>query len=146
MNLTEKSGFFPEYYLNIRNVCTENDINQFSTFQNDLERAQYVDRIKLVRDHDLKIKRKFVGKSAQQSLQYKEKGNLAFKNQKYIEALVLYTKSLIAIPAENSKYFHIYILFILLCTNLILQDMLLQLFMQIVRLPFIIWKSIMNVY
>ncbi|XP_055378198.1 SET and MYND domain-containing protein 4 [Condylostylus longicornis] len=109
MKLTEKPGFFPEYYQNIKNVVDDEIIKKFSIFENDFERVSYIENLKNVRDNDLKLQRTFHGKNLSQSMDYKEKGNLAFKNQRWIEALTLYSKSLIVAPKEDKN--HLAILF-----------------------------------
>lgn len=98
MALTEISGFFPEYYLNLRNVCKEADIDNISQYKNDKSRMEFIDSLDFVRTNDLKIERKFDGKNGEAAAALKEKGNKAFKAMKWLEAMVLYSKSYIALP------------------------------------------------
>ncbi|XP_055917831.1 SET and MYND domain-containing protein 4 [Eupeodes corollae] len=102
MSLTEISGFFPEYYLNLRNVATETDIEKISQCTSDKKRMEYIDSLEFVRSNDLKIERTFEGKNSSTAAALKEKGNQAFKAMKWLEAMVLYSKSYIALPDEKS--------------------------------------------
>lgn len=113
MSITESAGLFAEYYLNIKNSLTnfEEEIEKIKLCKNDLERVKFLENFKGVIDQDekLAIRREFEGKSAELAADFKEKGNLAFKSKQWLEAMVLYTKSYIALPEDKGKCFFIFL-------------------------------------
>lgn len=107
MSLTETTGFFPEYYFNLKN-CFKNfdeEIENIKLCKNDLERVKFLKNLKIVQEQEekLPIQREFKGKSNTIAAEFKEKGNLAFKSKQWLEAMVLYTKSYIALPEDKGK-------------------------------------------
>lgn len=105
MSFTANSGFFPDYYLNLKNSIADFDveIEKINECKNDLERVQFLENLKGLKEHDdeLQICQEFEGKSSTAASEFKERGNLAFKSKKWLEAMVLYTKSYIALPEDK---------------------------------------------
>ncbi|XP_037950105.1 SET and MYND domain-containing protein 4-like [Teleopsis dalmanni] len=107
MGLTEKSGFFPDYYLNLKNSnlsSFDKEIEKIAECHNDVERMAFVDQLTFVkeRDDDLRVRREYNGKDSAIAADLKEKGNSAFKAKKWLEAMMLYTKSYVAVPQEKA--------------------------------------------
>lgn len=104
--ISGKTGFFQEYYLNLKNshaATIDAEIEKIADFKNDYDRISYVDSLATVRQNDFIVKCQFEGKDDQLAAQLKDKGNQAFKETKWFDALVWYTKSLIAIPEDKGK-------------------------------------------
>lgn len=99
-------NFFASYYVQLKNSIEnfDEEVEKIAQCKNDLERVRFVESFKGLtdgRDEALQIRREFHGKSAATALDFKEKGNLAFKAQKWLEAMVLYTKSYVALPDDK---------------------------------------------
>ncbi|KAM7345838.1 SET and MYND domain containing, class 4, member 3 [Cochliomyia hominivorax] len=105
MPFTESSGFFAEYYFNLKNSITnfDNEIENIKLCKNDLERVKFLENFQGVAELDdkLPIGREFTGKSVAIAAEFKEKGNLAFKSKLWMEAMAFYTKSYIALPEDK---------------------------------------------
>ncbi|XP_075166218.1 SET and MYND domain containing, class 4, member 3 isoform X1 [Haematobia irritans] len=102
--LSEKN-YFANYYVELKNGCEnfDQEVEKIKLCKNDLERIQFVENFKGLSGHDekLQIRKESHGKNAAAGLDFKEKGNMAFKAQKWIEAMVLYTKSYVALPEDK---------------------------------------------
>lgn len=108
MPLSQQKGFFAEYYLKLREAggaSCETDIAKLSGCGNDDERVAYVDQLNWVRSGDagLQVQREFKGKSATVSAELKERATAAFKQKKWLEAMLLYSRSYVALPSDKSK-------------------------------------------
>ncbi|XP_011192734.2 SET and MYND domain-containing protein 4 [Zeugodacus cucurbitae] len=106
MSLVEKTGFFPDYYLNLKNSQSDVfdvQIGKIAACRNDYERLTFVEQFPGVRENDgqLQVKREFAGKNADTAAQLKEKGNQAFKAKNWFEAMLFYTKSYMALPEHK---------------------------------------------
>ncbi|EDW01344.1 SET and MYND domain-containing protein 4 [Drosophila grimshawi] len=104
--LSQQKGFFAEYYLKLRaagGATCESDIAKLSTCGNDDERVAYVDQLSWVRDGDaeLQVQREFNGKSLTASAELKERATVSFKQKKWIEAMLLYSRSYVALPNDK---------------------------------------------
>lgn len=112
MSFIEATGFFAEYYLNLKNSIQDFDkkIEQIKDCKNDLERIRFIENFECVQEHDdkLQIERATESKNVNAAADLKEKGNLAFKTKQWLEAMVLYTKSYIALPEDKCKYYRFY--------------------------------------
>lgn len=104
MSSLGERNYFANYYVQLKNSIEnfDNEVEKINLCKNDLERIQFVENFKGLhqQDDNLQIRREFQGKDAAAALVFKEKGNLAFKAQKWLESMVLYTKSYVALP-EN---------------------------------------------
>lgn len=110
MTLVEKTGFFPEYYLNLKNSQSDVfdvQIGKIAACRNDYERLIFVEQFPGIREHDgqLQVKREFAGKNIDTAAQLKEKGNQAFKAKNWFEAMLFYTKSYMALPEDKGECF-----------------------------------------
>ncbi|XP_037806669.1 SET and MYND domain-containing protein 4 [Lucilia sericata] len=105
MSFIERTGFFADYYLNLKNSINnfDEEIEKIKLCKNDLERVKFLKNLKGVPEQDdkLSIKREFEGKNSGAAAEFKEKGNLAFKSKQWLEAMVLYTKSYVALPEDK---------------------------------------------
>ncbi|XP_061397445.1 SET and MYND domain-containing protein 4 [Musca vetustissima] len=101
-----EKNYFASYYVQLKNSIEhfDEEVEKIGQCKNDLERVHFVENFKGLnegQDEALQIRREFRGKSAAIALDFKEKGNMAFKAQKWLEAMVLYTKSYVALPEDN---------------------------------------------
>ncbi|XP_036331884.1 SET and MYND domain-containing protein 4 [Rhagoletis pomonella] len=108
MSLVEKTGFFPDYYVNLKNShldIFDVEVAKIAACRNDYERLTFVEQFPGVRESDgqLQVKRVYVGKDADTAAQLKEKGNQAFKAKNWFEAMVFYTRSYLALPADKAS-------------------------------------------
>ncbi|KAH8280291.1 hypothetical protein KR018_001592 [Drosophila ironensis] len=104
--LSQKTGFFAEYYLKLKDQAgsgCESDIAKLSACGSDEERVAYVDQLPWVQagDANLAVNQEFPGKSAALAAEIKERATAAFKAKKWLEAMVLYTRCYLALPSEN---------------------------------------------
>ncbi|KAH8299554.1 hypothetical protein KR044_002756 [Drosophila immigrans] len=104
--LSQQKGFFAEYYLKLREVgaaSCESDIAKLSGCGNDDERVAYVDQLSWVRSGDagLLVEREFKGKSATIAAELKERATAAFKQKKWLEAMLLYSRSYVSLPSDK---------------------------------------------
>ncbi|ALC41289.1 CG7759 [Drosophila busckii] len=104
--LSKQKGFFAEYYLNLRNAggdSCEADIAKLDTCGNDAERVAYVEQLEWVRAGDaaLQIEREYTGKSAQVAAEFKERATTAFKQKKWLEAMLLYSRNYVTLPSDK---------------------------------------------
>lgn len=102
MDLTKNIGFFIDYYMKIKNECTEEDISALGLLNSDIERIEYVSQLAPVRSNLLTIQRKF-GKCEEKSLEMKQNANDAFRNKNWMDALMLYSKSYVTMPSEKES-------------------------------------------
>lgn len=100
---SENPEFFPDYYEKVKKLINPNDINALGNFKTDLERIQHVSKISIVSENKVKINREFAGKSEENALKLKQIGNEAFRNKKWTEALMLYSKSYVSMPGEKGE-------------------------------------------
>lgn len=108
MSLVQKTGFFPDYYLNLKNSQSDIfdvQIGKLAACRNDYERLIFIEQFPGVREHDerLQVKREFAGKNADTAAQFKENGNQAFKAKNWFEAMLFYTKSYMALPEDKGE-------------------------------------------
>lgn len=108
MTLVEKTGFFPDYYLNLKNSQSDVfdvQVGKIAACRNDYERLVFVEQFPGVRENDeqLEVKRVFAGKNADMAAQHKEKGNQAFKAKDWFEAMLFYTRSYMALPEDKGN-------------------------------------------
>uniref|UniRef100_A0A1A9WP51 SET domain-containing protein n=1 Tax=Glossina brevipalpis TaxID=37001 RepID=A0A1A9WP51_9MUSC len=105
MVLNRNNGFFTAYYLNLKNSLKDFDleVENIKHCKNDCERINFLDRLSGLQeqDHALNVKRVYEGKNAELAADLKEKGNMAFKAKKWLEAMILYSKGYIALPADK---------------------------------------------
>uniref|UniRef100_A0A1A9UIY6 MYND-type domain-containing protein n=1 Tax=Glossina austeni TaxID=7395 RepID=A0A1A9UIY6_GLOAU len=105
MGLNGNDGFFSAYYLNLKNNLKDFDleVENIKHCRNDLERIEFLNRLSGLQEHDhaLNVRRSYEGKNADVAADFKEKGNIAFKAKKWLEAMILYSKSYIALPADK---------------------------------------------
>ncbi|XP_033155180.1 SET and MYND domain-containing protein 4 [Drosophila mauritiana] len=104
--LSQKTGFFAEYYLKLKDQAgpnCESDIAKLSACKSDEERVAYVEKLPWVQagDANLVVNQEFGGKNAFLAAEIKERATAAFKAKKWLEAMVLYTRSYVALPSEN---------------------------------------------
>lgn len=107
--LSQQKGFFAEYYLKLRDgggASCEADIAKLGTCGNDEERVAYVDQLAWVRAGDvgLQVQREYAGKSAQIASELKERATAAFKQKKWLEAMLLYSRSYVALPSDKGEF------------------------------------------
>lgn len=104
--LLEKSGFFPDYYLNVVNQSTPDELESIGKCKTDYERVSYLASLPFMKASDLKLELEFNGKSEEIASKLKESGNAAFKAKKWLDAMILYSQSLVALPLKgNGLYF-----------------------------------------
>lgn len=106
--LSQQKGFFAEYYLKLREAggaSCEADIAKLGTCGNDEERVAYVDQLSWVRDGDagLQVQREYAGKNATVAAEFKERATAAFKQKKWLEAMLLYSRSYLALPSDKGE-------------------------------------------
>lgn len=106
--LSQKKGFFAEYYLKLREAggaSCEADIAKLGTCGNDEERVAYVDQLSWVRDGDagLQVQREYAGKNGTVAAEFKERATAAFKQKKWLEAMLLYSRSYLALPSDKGE-------------------------------------------
>ncbi|TDG50660.1 hypothetical protein AWZ03_002964 [Drosophila navojoa] len=106
MPLSQKKGFFAEYYLKLREAggaSCEADIAKLSACGTDDERVAYVDQLPWVRagDADLQVQREFNGKNATVAAELKERATTAFKQKKWLEAMLLYSRCYVTLPHDK---------------------------------------------
>ncbi|KAH8415808.1 hypothetical protein KR222_001194 [Zaprionus bogoriensis] len=104
--LSQQKGFFAEYYLKLREAggaSCESDIAKLDACGNDEERVAYVDQLAWVcgGDAGLQVQREFAGKSATIAAELKERATGAFKQKKWLEAMLLYSRSYVALPSDK---------------------------------------------
>ncbi|BFG06135.1 SET and MYND domain-containing protein 4 [Drosophila madeirensis] len=106
--LSQKTGFFAEYYLKLKEqagagASCEADIAKLSECKSDEERVAYVDQLPWVQsgDANLLLRPEFDSKRAPLAAEIKERATAAFKAKKWLEAMVLYTRSYMSLPSEN---------------------------------------------
>ncbi|XP_030386848.1 SET and MYND domain-containing protein DDB_G0284059 [Scaptodrosophila lebanonensis] len=102
----QQSAFFTEYYLKLKQAggsTSDVDIAKLAACRNDDERVAFVDQLEWVRacDSELLVKREFTGKNANVAAGLKERATQAFKAKKWLEAMMLYSRSYVALPSEN---------------------------------------------
>lgn len=100
--LLEKSGFFPEYYLNVINQSTPDELESIGKCKDDYSRVQHLNSLPFIKSSDLKIEKNLTGKSLEIATKMKESGNGAFKAKKWLDAMILYSQSLIALPLKGN--------------------------------------------
>lgn len=101
---TESKGFLKELLQNLQSNLNGDQVKQFANFDNDEARYKFV-----VQDPKLKeftVSRNASIKSVELALNFKQKGNTAFKNQNWKSALDFYNKSLLLMPAEHGECVH----------------------------------------
>ncbi|XP_053964507.1 SET and MYND domain-containing protein 4 [Anastrepha ludens] len=108
MSLVEKTGFFPDYYLNLKNSQSsifDVQVAKIAACRNDYERLTFVEQFPGVRERDaeLQVRRVYAGKDADTAAQLKEKGNQAFKAKNWFEAMLFYTRSYMALPEDKAS-------------------------------------------
>lgn len=106
--LSQTTGFFAEYYLKLKDqagATCEPDIAKLAACGSDEERVAYVEKLPWVQagDANLVVNQEFAGKSAVLAAEIKESATSAFKAKKWLEAMVLYTRSYLALPSENGE-------------------------------------------
>lgn len=106
--LSQKSGFFADYYLKLKEEAgagCESDIAKLAACGSDEERVAYVEQLPWVRagDANLVVNQEFAGKNASLAAEIKERATAAFKGKKWLEAMMLYTRSYVALPSENGE-------------------------------------------
>jgi len=107
--LSQKTGFFAEYYLKLKDQAgtnCESDIAKLSSCKSDEERVAYVEKLPWVQagDANLVVNQEFAGKNASLAAEIKERATAAFKAKKWLEAMMLYTRSYVALPSENGEW------------------------------------------
>lgn len=100
--LLEKNGFFPEYYLNVVNQSTPDELENLGKCKTDYDRVKYLNSLPFMKSSDLKIELDFNGKSLEIATKMKESGNAAFKAKKWLDAMILYSQSFIALPLKGN--------------------------------------------
>lgn len=106
--LSQQKGFFAEYYLKLREAggaSCEADIDKLGACGNDEERVAYVDQLSWVRagDAGLQVQREYAGKNATIAGELKERATAAFKQKKWLEAMLLYSRSYLALPSDKGE-------------------------------------------
>lgn len=106
--LSQQKGFFAEYYLKLREAggaSCEADIAKLGACGNDEERVAYVDQLSWVRagDAGLQVQREYAGKNATIAGELKERATAAFKQKKWLEAMLLYSRSYLALPCDKGE-------------------------------------------
>lgn len=106
--LSQQKGFFAEYYLKLREAggaSCEADIAKLGACGNDEERVAYVDQLSWVRagDAGLQVQREYAGKNATIAGELKERATAAFKQKKWLEAMLLYSRSYLALPCDKCE-------------------------------------------
>lgn len=107
--LSQKTGFFAEYYLKLKDQAgpnCESDIAKLSACKSDEERVAYVEKLPWVQagDANLVVNQEFAGKNASLAAEIKERATAAFKAKKWLEAMMLYTRSYVVLPSENGEW------------------------------------------
>jgi len=66
----------------------------------------YVEKLPWVQagDANLVVNQEFAGKNASLAAEIKERATAAFKAKKWLEAMMLYTRSYVALPSENGEW------------------------------------------
>lgn len=100
--LLEKTGFFPDYYLNVVNQSTPDELESIGKCRTDYDRVKYLDSLPFMKASDLKIELEFNGKSLDTAIKIKDTGNAAFKAKKWLDAMILYSQSLVALPLKGN--------------------------------------------
>lgn len=92
-------GTFKNYHTHFRNSLTANDVNNFASLLNDIDRFSFVYKYSSVHKYEINT----VGtiKSFDLAKQFKEDGNKAFQSEKYNVALHLYSRAILEYPQNN---------------------------------------------
>lgn len=112
-----KSGFFLNFYQNIRNTLKSDEIQAFTSLSTNGERFKYAHRVSHIEEklelkrHDRDSKHQVnkeeihFYKDAACAIEMKKIGNKFFQNQQWNDALSFYNKSYIMLPEECGKTF-----------------------------------------
>lgn len=103
--LLEKSGFFPDYYLNVINQSTPEELESIGKCKTDYDRVKYLGSLPFIKSSDLKIELEFTGKSLDIATKLKDAGNASFKAKKWLDAMILYSQSFVALPLKGNGWY-----------------------------------------
>jgi hypothetical protein len=110
-----KSGFFLNLFQNIRNGLTSDELQAFTSLNDNIERMKFVHSASMVEKklnlnrHDREQKHRlnddeiYFYKDLNCAMEMKKIGNKFFQNQQWNEALNFYNKSYIMIPSDARK-------------------------------------------
>lgn len=111
-----KSGFFINFYQNLRNGLKSDEIQAFANLSNNTDRIKFVHNISKIDEklsltrHDREQKHRlksddeiYFYKDLNCAMGMKNVGNKFFQNQQWNEALNFYNKSYLMIPTESCK-------------------------------------------
>lgn len=96
----QKEGFFTHFIEQIDAQVSDAYYNKFDKLQSDEERILDTWAIKPV--HTLKVQSFYTGKDSERAEYFRIKGNMAFQSKNNLEALVMYTRSVLKAP-DNSE-------------------------------------------
>lgn len=98
---TESKGFLKELLQKLQSNLNAEQVKQFANLDDDEARYKFV-----VKDPNLKeftVSRNASIKNVKLALDFKQRGNAAFKDQVWKSALDFYNKGLLLLPAEHGK-------------------------------------------
>lgn len=98
----ENSGFIQELFQDLQSALTAEQIKNFANLENDRDRFKFVSQIENVKKFE--VLRNGIIKNATLALDFKQKGNIAFKQQNWNVAVDFYNKGLLLLPGDNSKW------------------------------------------
>lgn len=99
--LHEDGGFIQELFQDLQSTLTAEQIKNFANLENDRDRFKFVSQIDNVKKFE--VLRNGIIKNATLALDFKQKGNDAFKQQNWNIAVDYYNKGLLLLPGDSSK-------------------------------------------
>lgn len=97
----ENSGFIQELFQDLQSTLTSEQIKNFANLENDRDRFKFVSQIDNVKKFE--VLRNGIIKNAALALDFKQKGNDAFKQENWNLAVDYYNKGLLLLPGDDSK-------------------------------------------
>lgn len=99
--LHEENGFIQELFQDLQSSLTAEQIKNFANLGSDRDRFKFVSQIDNVKK--FQVLHNAVIKNNALALDFKQKGNVAFKQQNWNVAVDFYNKGLLLLPGDNRK-------------------------------------------
>lgn len=97
----EDGGFIQELFRDLQSTLTAEQIKNFANLENDRDRFKFVSQIDNVKRFE--VVRTGVIKNWTLALDFKQKGNVAFKQQSWNVAVDFYNKGLLLLPGDRRE-------------------------------------------
>lgn len=102
MKFTDKKDFFKDFYVEVEQNCSDEELKNFANLDTDEARFKFVQQLPSVQKLDVTCGHNGgTKKNADIAIELRKLGNNAFQNKNWPVALDFYNKCQLITPAEN---------------------------------------------